>query len=52
MEVETAGGVDWFTLWLKGEDDLDPIKAQQYVRWHELRKPQEQNQKNTSTSAK
>ena len=35
------GNVDWFCFWLKGEEDPDPAKAGQYVRWRELRKQQE-----------
>jgi dipeptidyl aminopeptidase/acylaminoacyl peptidase len=35
--------VDWMKFWLKGEEDPDPAKAAQYVRWRELRKLQEQN---------
>jgi len=37
------GNVDWFAFWLKGEEDADPAKTEQYVRWRELRKLQEQN---------
>jgi hypothetical protein len=33
--------VDWFRFWLKGEEDSDPAKAEQYARWRELRKLQE-----------
>jgi dipeptidyl aminopeptidase/acylaminoacyl peptidase len=36
--------VDWFRFWLKGEEDSDPSKADQYARWRELRKLQESNQ--------
>jgi dipeptidyl aminopeptidase/acylaminoacyl peptidase len=36
--IAQQGMVDWFRFWLKGEEDLDPAKAQQYVRWRELRK--------------
>ncbi len=43
--------VDWFRFWLKGEEDPDPAKADQYVRWRELRKLQEKNQA-TQTGAK
>jgi len=32
--------VDWYCFWLKGEEDRDPAKAQQYARWRELRKLQ------------
>jgi len=29
--------VDWFVFWLKGEEDPDPAKAEQYARWRKLR---------------
>ena len=32
--------VDWFRFWLKGEEDPDPAKAEQYKRWRDLRKLQ------------
>src|SRR6266446_428574 len=38
------GSVDWFCFWLKGEEDPDPAKADQYTRWRELRKLQEKNE--------
>jgi dipeptidyl aminopeptidase/acylaminoacyl peptidase len=38
-----GGTVDWFRFWLKGEEDPDPAKAEQYARWHDLRKLQEEN---------
>jgi dipeptidyl aminopeptidase/acylaminoacyl peptidase len=31
------GNVDWFTFWLKGEEDHDPAKREQYARWHHFR---------------
>ncbi|MGA9304261.1 MAG: hypothetical protein WBW31_02540 [Candidatus Sulfotelmatobacter sp.] len=31
------GDVDWFCFWLKGEEDPDPAKAEEYKRWRELR---------------
>jgi dipeptidyl aminopeptidase/acylaminoacyl peptidase len=31
------GNVDWFVFWLKGEEDPDPAKAQQYARWRQMR---------------
>jgi hypothetical protein len=37
--------VDWFCFWLKGEEDADPSKAEQYGRWRELRKLQEEKDK-------
>ena len=35
--------LDWYRFWLKGEEDSDPTKTEQYTRWRELRKLQEQN---------
>jgi dipeptidyl aminopeptidase/acylaminoacyl peptidase len=37
------GNVDWFCFWLKGEEDPDLTKAEQYGRWRELRKQQDKN---------
>jgi hypothetical protein len=31
------GNVDWFSFWLKGEEDPDPAKKPQYERWRRLR---------------
>src|SRR5260370_41825102 len=42
--VSQGGTVDWFRFWLKGEEDPDPTKAEQYKRWRELRKLQAQNE--------
>jgi dienelactone hydrolase len=28
--------VDWYCFWLKGEEDRDPAKAEQYRRWRKL----------------
>jgi dipeptidyl aminopeptidase/acylaminoacyl peptidase len=39
------GIVDWFCFWLKGDEDPDPQKSSQYVRWRELKKVQEENEK-------
>jgi dipeptidyl aminopeptidase/acylaminoacyl peptidase len=41
--VSQQGNVDWFCFWLKGEEDPDPAKAEQYTRWRELRKLQDKN---------
>jgi hypothetical protein len=35
--ISQSSTVDWFRFWLKDEEDFDPDKAQQYVRWRELR---------------
>jgi dipeptidyl aminopeptidase/acylaminoacyl peptidase len=29
--------VDWFVFWLKGEEDSDPAKKEQYIRWRDMR---------------
>ncbi len=36
----SQGSVDWFRFWLKGEEDPDPAKVEQYVRWRALRRLQ------------
>jgi len=45
------GNVDWYVFWLKGEEDPDPAKKDQYVRWRELRKLQDKSEA-TQTSSK
>ncbi len=35
------GNVDWMAFWLKDEEDTDPAKAEQYLRWRDLRKLQD-----------
>jgi hypothetical protein len=42
------GNEDWFRFWLKGKQDPDPAKTEQYARWCELRKLQEQNEKKST----
>jgi dipeptidyl aminopeptidase/acylaminoacyl peptidase len=42
--ISQGGAVDWFRFWLKGEEDPDPAKAEQYKRWRELRKLQQANE--------
>jgi hypothetical protein len=37
-------------FWLKGEEDPDPAKADQYARWRELRKLQGANEAGTELS--
>jgi hypothetical protein len=37
------GNVDWLVFWLKGEEDPDQAKAEQYARWHKLKRLQEQD---------
>jgi dipeptidyl aminopeptidase/acylaminoacyl peptidase len=43
--------LDWFRFWLKSEEDPAPSKTAQYVRWRELRKLQEQNEKKSANAA-
>jgi hypothetical protein len=52
--ISQQGNVDWFCFWLKGEEDPDPGKAEQYDRWRELRKLQQENEakQKTTTPAK
>jgi len=38
-----GGSADWFRFWLRDEEDPDPAKAEQYVRWRGLRKLQAEN---------
>jgi hypothetical protein len=39
--ISQQGNLEWFCFWLKGEEDPDPAKAEQYQRWRELRTLQE-----------
>jgi len=48
--ASSQGNVDWFRFWLKGEEDPDPAKADQYVRWRELRKLQQQQTPDTGAA--
>jgi dipeptidyl aminopeptidase/acylaminoacyl peptidase len=41
--ISQQGTVDWFTFWLKDEEDSDPAKAEQYARWRRLRKSRDNN---------
>jgi hypothetical protein len=44
------GNVDWFCFWLKGEEDPDPAKAEQYARWRDLRRLQDEGVKQRETA--
>jgi dipeptidyl aminopeptidase/acylaminoacyl peptidase len=44
-----GGSVDWFRFWLKDEEDPSPAKAEQYKRWRELRKMQQENENELAT---
>ena len=39
--LSEQSAVDWYCFWLKGEEDSDPAKAEQYKRWRALRKLQQ-----------
>lgn len=41
--IAMQGMVDWFRFWLNSEEDCDPGKREQYVRWHQFRDVEEQN---------
>jgi len=47
-----GGAVDWFRFWLKGEEDPDMAKTEQYKRWRELRKLQNENDAKQKTTAR
>lgn len=47
-----GGNVDWFAFWLKGEEDPDPAKADQYKRWRKLRIQQEKSIINANKARK
>lgn len=34
--------VDWYCFWLKGEEDPDPAKAEQYSRWRKMKQERDQ----------
>ncbi len=44
------GNVDWFRFWLKSEESVDPAKAQQNTRLHELSRLQEHNEKKSANA--
>jgi hypothetical protein len=46
--ISQQGNVDWFCFWLKGEEDPDPTKAEQYERWRELRSLQSRTASNAT----
>jgi dipeptidyl aminopeptidase/acylaminoacyl peptidase len=39
------GNVDWFVFWLLGQEDPDPAKVAEYQHWHDLRKLQQDNER-------
>ena len=51
IRVSAQGSVEWFDFWLKGEENPDSAKKEQYSRWHELRSLHEQQAKRTISQA-
>jgi hypothetical protein len=49
--VSQQGTVDWFCFWLKGEEDPDPAKVEQYQRWRALKEMQQESDKKVKTAA-
>jgi hypothetical protein len=47
--ISEQGNVDWFCFWLKGEEDPDSTKTEQYKRWRELRALQSRTSSSVST---
>lgn len=35
--ISQQGNVDWFAFWLKGDEDSDPQKSEQYIHWRQMR---------------
>ncbi|MFN2385685.1 MAG: prolyl oligopeptidase family serine peptidase, partial [Thermoanaerobaculia bacterium] len=44
--------LDWFRFWLKGEEDSNPAKKEQYERWRKLRELDEADRKAGSAAVK
>jgi dipeptidyl aminopeptidase/acylaminoacyl peptidase len=49
--ISLQANVDWFSFWLKGEEDPDPAKKEQYGRWRGLKKMQEENDAKAKAAA-
>jgi dipeptidyl aminopeptidase/acylaminoacyl peptidase len=49
--ISQQGNVDWFVFWLKGEEDPDPAKTEEYTRWRELHKLQEESERKSVAPA-
>jgi len=39
-----GGSIDWFRFWLQGYEDPDTAKTEQYARWRQLKKMQDENE--------
>jgi dipeptidyl aminopeptidase/acylaminoacyl peptidase len=44
-----GGSVDWFRFWLKNEEDPDPAKTGEYLRWRKLRELQKDGENRTTS---
>ena len=49
--VSQQGTLDWFRFWLQGYEDPDPVKAEQYKRWRELRKLDEKDRQSRAAAS-
>jgi hypothetical protein len=41
IQASQQATVDWFNFWLKGTEDPDPAKTEQYTRWRKMREETE-----------
>lgn len=51
MLTSEGGNADWFRFWLTGEEDTDPAKREQYVRWRHLRTLRDSSGLRTATAS-
>jgi len=49
--LSEQSAVDWYCFWLKGEEDPDPAKAEQYKRWRELKTLQVANENKSAEAS-
>jgi hypothetical protein len=42
--------LDWFLFWLQSEESRDPAKSEQYQRWRQLRKLQQEAESSEKTT--
>ena len=45
-----GGSIDWFRFWLQDYEDPNPAKAEQYKRWHGLKKMQAENERKSANA--
>lgn len=46
-----GGSVDWFRFWLQNYEDPNPTKADEYVRWRELRAESEKREVSSQSAS-